>query len=52
MGDALDQLAAAAPHGRPGMPEEIASAVAYLASDDASFVYGAVLPVDGGRIAV
>jgi NAD(P)-dependent dehydrogenase (short-subunit alcohol dehydrogenase family) len=52
MGDALDQLAAAAPHGRPGMPEEIASAVAYLASDDASFIYGAVLPVDGGRIAV
>jgi NAD(P)-dependent dehydrogenase (short-subunit alcohol dehydrogenase family) len=52
MGDALDQLAAAAPHGRPGLPEEIASAVAYLASDDASFVYGAVLPVDGGRLAV
>ena len=52
MGDALDQLAAAAPHGRPGLPEEIAAAVAYLASDDASFVYGAILPVDGGRLAV
>lgn len=52
MGDALDQLAAAAPHGRPGLPEEIAAAVAYLASGDASFVYGAVLPVDGGRVAV
>jgi NAD(P)-dependent dehydrogenase (short-subunit alcohol dehydrogenase family) len=48
----LDQLAAAAPSGRPGMPEEIASAIAYLASDEASFVQGALLPVDGGRIAV
>jgi NAD(P)-dependent dehydrogenase (short-subunit alcohol dehydrogenase family) len=48
----LDQLAAAAPSGRPGLPEEIASAIAYLASGEASFVQGALLPVDGGRIAV
>jgi NAD(P)-dependent dehydrogenase (short-subunit alcohol dehydrogenase family) len=52
MGDALDQLAAGAPHGRPGLPEDIAPAVTYLASDDASFVHGAILPVDGGRLAV
>jgi NAD(P)-dependent dehydrogenase (short-subunit alcohol dehydrogenase family) len=52
MGDALDQLASAAPSGRPGLPEEIAAAITYLASDTASFVHGAVLPVDGGRIAV
>lgn len=52
MGEALDQLASAAPAGRPGLPEEIASAVVYLASDEASFVHGVLLPVDGGRVAV
>lgn len=52
MGDALDQLAAAGPAGRPGSPDEIADAVVYLASDASSFVHGAVLPVDGGRSAV
>jgi len=52
MGEALDQLAAAAPARRVGLPEEIASAIVYLASDEASFVQGALLPVDGGRIAV
>jgi molybdate transport repressor ModE-like protein len=52
MGEALDQLASAAPSGRPGLPEEIAAAITYLAGDTASFVHGAVLPVDGGRIAV
>jgi NAD(P)-dependent dehydrogenase (short-subunit alcohol dehydrogenase family) len=51
MGEGLDQLASTAPARRPADPHEIASAVVYLASDDASFVYGAVLPVDGGRIA-
>ena len=51
MGDALDQLAAMAPAGRPASPEEIAAAVAYLASDAASFVHGVILPVDGGRTA-
>jgi NAD(P)-dependent dehydrogenase (short-subunit alcohol dehydrogenase family) len=52
MGEALDQLASAAPAGRPALPEEIASAVVYLVSDEASFVHGALLPVDGGRVAV
>ena len=52
MGEALDQLAAGAPGTRPGTPEEIAAAITYLAGDDASFIHGAVLPVDGGRLAV
>jgi NAD(P)-dependent dehydrogenase (short-subunit alcohol dehydrogenase family) len=39
------------PMGRLGRPEEIAAGVAYLASDDASFVTGLELYIDGGYIA-
>jgi NAD(P)-dependent dehydrogenase (short-subunit alcohol dehydrogenase family) len=52
MGDALDQLAKGGPAGRVGQPEEIAAAIAFLATDDASFIHGVLLPVDGGRLAV
>ncbi|MET3807633.1 NAD(P)-dependent dehydrogenase (short-subunit alcohol dehydrogenase family) [Nakamurella sp. UYEF19] len=52
MGEALDQLAAGAPAGRAGQPEEIAAAISFLVTDQASFVHGVVLPVDGGRLAV
>ena len=52
MSDALQQLAAQAPAGRPAAPEEIAEAIVFLATDRASFVQGAILPVDGGRTAV
>ena len=52
MGEDLDQLASLAPAGRPARPEEIAAAAVYLASDEADFVHGATLAVDGGRVAV
>jgi NAD(P)-dependent dehydrogenase (short-subunit alcohol dehydrogenase family) len=39
------------PMGRIGEPAEVASVITFLASDDASFVTGAVLPVDGGYLA-
>ncbi|NYE62775.1 NAD(P)-dependent dehydrogenase (short-subunit alcohol dehydrogenase family) [Duganella sp. 1224] len=44
----LDYLASQVPLGRVGEPEEIAKAVVFLASDDASFVNGSELFVDGG----
>ncbi|MFI6324436.1 SDR family NAD(P)-dependent oxidoreductase [Nonomuraea sp. NPDC050556] len=40
------------PLGRTGFPEEVASVYAFLASDEASFVHGAELVVDGGQLAV
>lgn len=53
MGDeGIRQLAATLPLGRPADAREIADAIVYLASDQSSFINGAIVPVDGGRLAV
>lgn len=48
----MDRRAAAPPMKRQGTPEEVAGAAAFLASDDASYVNGTVLVVDGGLASV
>jgi len=49
--EALARAGRRHPMGRIGKPEEVAAAVAFLASDEASFITGAILPVDGGYLA-
>lgn len=46
----LETMIAHTPLGRAGTPEDVANAYAWLASDQASFVHGAVISVDGGVV--
>ena len=47
--DAFDGWNKSCPLGRSAMPEDIAKAMLFLASEDAAFITGVALPVDGGR---
>ena len=47
----LAEIQKRCPMGRPAEPEDVAKAILFLASDDASFITGVTLPVDGGWLA-
>ncbi len=47
----LEGIQKRCPMGRPAEPEDVAKTILFLASDDASFITGITLPVDGGWLA-
>ena len=47
-----ERFTATIPLGRLAVPEDVASAAVYLASDEATFMTGVLLPIDGGRTAM
>lgn len=50
--EAIQAMAEAVPMGRLGQPEEVANVVAFLLSDEASYIHGAVISIDGGSAAL
>jgi NAD(P)-dependent dehydrogenase (short-subunit alcohol dehydrogenase family) len=52
MGEGFEAFVQTVPLGRAADATEIADAILYLASDEAAFINGAIVPVDGGRVAV
>jgi len=52
MGDGFGAIVSTIPVGRAANPDEIAEAIVFLASNRASYMNGAVVPVDRGRVAV
>ena len=48
----FDRLSKTQPVGRMGAPEEVAQLALYLASDESSFITGALLPIDGGMLSL
>jgi len=49
IGGVVDQIAASSPMKRPGRPEDMAAAISFLASEDAGYITGHTLSVNGGR---
>ncbi len=49
--EAFQRLVAETPAGRPGGPADVAALIRFLASEEASYINGAVIPVDGGLTA-
>jgi 3-oxoacyl-[acyl-carrier protein] reductase len=48
--DYIDMMVRSVPLGRLGTPEDVANAVLFLASDEAAFITGTTIVVDGGQI--
>ena len=48
MSEAKDFISSSTALGRIGKPDDIGGAIAFLCTDEASFINGAVIPIDGG----